>query len=83
MVETIRDVFIIVFMGVGVLAALAVLLATVAVYGGVRRVLRSARHTMENIEKVAKPLSSGSSMGFGLGSVLGFLTGIGKGGKKK
>ena len=82
-IDTIRDIFIIAFMGLAALAALVVLFATLFTYRKVRRVLNSVGNAVENVEKLSKPLASGSSAGFGVGSVLGFLTGMGKRGKKK
>ncbi len=81
--DTIRDVFIIVFTGMAALAALVVLFATLFTYRKVSRVLKSVGNAVETVEKISKPLASGSSAGFGVGSALGFLTGLGKRGKKK
>ena len=81
--ESIRDVFIIVFTGLGALAALAILLATLVIFRKLSRLLKSAGNTVESVEKLVKPLATGSSAAYGVGSVLGFLTGIGRGGKKK
>ncbi len=81
--DTIRDIFIIVFTGMAALTALVVLFATFFTFRKVSRVLKSVGNAVENVEKLSKPLASGSSAGFGVGSVLGFLTGMGKRGKKK
>ena len=88
--ETTRDIFVIIFTGVSAVTALVVLLATVVVFRRVRSLIDSAKRAAENVEKLsgiavehlAKPISSSSSVGYGLGSVLGFLTGLGRRSKK-
>jgi len=91
LIETIRDIVFIIFFSLGTLVGLVVLIATFLVARTALRVLRSAGRTVENVrtltdtavEKVGKPLASGSSIAYGAGSVLGFITGFGRKRRKK
>ena len=86
-----RDIFFIIITGLGILVALGLLVVTGIVFFGIRPLLRSARRTVENVEnitstgldRIVKPMATGTSVGLGVGSILGFITGIGRRGKKK
>ena len=84
MIETIRDIFIILFTGVGFLTGLVLLFASLIIFRKVTGLIGSASNVVESVENVANKVSDSSSMGSGLGGVLGFLNGFrGKGKKKK
>ncbi len=91
MIETIRDILFIIFLSIGTLVGLVALVATLLVARTTLRVLRAASRTTENVrnltdtavEKLGKPLASGSKVAYGAGSVLGFITGLGRKRRKK
>ncbi len=81
--ETIRDIFIILFTGVGFLVGLVALFGSLILFRKVTGLIGSAGHVVESVEKVADKVSGSSSMGSGLGGVLGFLNGFRRRGKRK
>jgi hypothetical protein len=84
MLETIRDIFIILFAGVGFLSGLVVLFASLTLFRKVTGLIGSASNVVKSVENVANKVSDSSSVGSSLGGVLGFLNGFcGKGKKKK
>ena len=91
MIETIRDILLIIFLSLGTLVGLVALVATFLVARTALRVLRAVSRATENVrsltdtavEKLGKPLASGSKVAYGAGSVMGFFTGLGRRGKKK
>ena len=90
MIETIRDIFIIVYLGLGIAVALVVLIAVLFIAKAFFGLVRSIKRTLGNLEelattardKVGKPLASGSSISYMVGTVLGFLTGFRRRGKR-
>jgi hypothetical protein len=91
MIESIRDILLVVYLGLGIVLSVMVLLVTFFVQRTIFRMLRSAKHTLGNVEeltsvvldKVGKPLATGSTAAFRVGSVLGFLSGFGRRRKRK
>jgi Ca2+/H+ antiporter len=83
MIETIRDIFIILFAGVGFLCGLVVLFASLTFFRKVTSLIGSASNVVESVENVANKVSDNSSMGSGLGGILGFLNGFRGKGKKQ
>ena len=81
--ETVRDIFIILFTGVGFLVGLVMLFGSLFLFRKVTGLISSASHVVESVEKVADKVSGSSSVGSGLGGVLGFLNGFRRHGKKK
>ena len=83
-IETIRDIFIILFTGVGFLTGLALLFGSLFIFRKVSRLIGSASNVVESVENVVNKVNESSSVGSSLGGVLGFLNGFrGKGKKKK
>ena len=85
MIETTRDILLIIFLVLGTIVSLVVLIATWLIAKAVLRLLRSARRTLDNVQdltasvdKVAKPLAASSNIAFRVGSILGFVTGFGR-----
>ncbi len=74
--ETVRDIFIILFTGVGFLVGLVALVGSLFIFRKVNRLIGSAGNVMKNVEKVTDKVSSGASKGSGVGTVLGFLGGL-------
>jgi hypothetical protein len=90
MIETIRDIFIIIYLGMGIVLSLIVLIAVLFIAKAFLGLVRSIKRTLGNVEelattvrdKVGKPLASGSSISYIVGTVLGFLTGFRRRGKR-
>ncbi|MDA0987991.1 MAG: hypothetical protein O2783_02400 [Chloroflexi bacterium] len=94
LVAVIRDLTIVLFAMVGVLAMLIATVVGLSLYRKVAPTLDSAKATLKNAqevtsqlsEKVVKPLISASTKTFTAGRVVAFLLGLsrgrGKGGKK-
>ncbi len=85
MIETTRDILLIIFLVLGTIVALVVLIATWLVAKAALRLLRSARGILNNVQeltasvdKVARPLAASSSIAYRVGSILGFVTGFGR-----
>lgn len=76
--ETIRDIFIILFTGVGFLVGLVALVGSLFMFRKINRLVGKAGHVVENVEKVTDKVTDSSSVGSGLGTVLGFLGGLGR-----
>ena len=81
--ETTRDIFIILFSGVGILVGLVLLFSAIYFFRKVNGLIGSAGHVVESVEKVADKVSDGSSISSTLGGLLGFLSGSRQRGKKK
>ena len=85
MIETTRDILLIIFLVLGTVVGLVVLVATWLVAKAALRLLRSAKRTLDNVQeltasvdKVARPLAVSSSIAYRVGSILGFVTGFGR-----
>ena len=85
-IENIRDIIIILFSGLGVLAILVVLFIAYALFRKVTGLIQSVQDTLENVREltetavddVARPLAGSASIWSLIGGVLGFVTGLGK-----
>lgn len=84
MIETIRDIFIIVYLGVGILFTLALLIVLLVLFRTLIGMFKSAKRSMDNvttltdltITKIAKPLAGGISFGSALGGAYEFISTI-------
>ena len=92
LVAVVRDLTIILFIGVGISVLLLATVLGLLLYRKVAPILDSAKATMKNTqeatsqlsEKVVKPLIGASTLTFSAGRVVAFILGIsrGKGGRK-
>ena len=86
MLESIVDVLLITYLGLGIVLTIIFLVLVLLLQRNLLRMIRSLRNAAGNIEditesvvsKVAKPLSSGSSIGIGASGILGFLSTMGR-----
>jgi len=85
-IENVRDIFFILFSGLGILAILVILVITYRLYSKGKELMESIQGTLENVreltktavEDIAKPLAGSASLWSITGGVLGLVTGFGK-----
>ena len=90
MIETIRDIFIIVYLGVGILFTLVLLIVLLILVRTLIGTFKSAKRSIDNVTtltdltvtKIAKPLAVGVSFGSVLGGAYDFISTIVGGFKK-
>ena len=84
MIDNIRDIFLIVYLGAGIVLTIVLIFAAFFIAKAVLGIIKLSRHTVENVGKVTdatvehfvKPLQEGMSLGNVLGGGFGFLTGF-------
>ena len=84
MIDDIRDIFLIVYLGAGIVLTLVLIFAALFIARAVLKIIKLARQSVENVGKVTdatvehlvKPLQEGMSFGNVLGGGFGFVTGF-------